>query len=347
MQIIDWILGHIYIIYAILAFSILIFWHELGHFIFAKLNGVKVEEFSLGMGPKLFGVKGKETEYVIKALPIGGYVKMLGEEGECVDERAFSNKSPKQKLSIVAAGPIFNIILAVILFSILISIRGNLVPIVSKIEANSPAMHAGITVGDEIKKVNNDKIGTWNDFLAIMAQNKGETLDIELVREEETKNIAVTPELTKQNDRDTYIIGVWPTAVKPGIMESVGYGVKETGSFVKQTFGFFGTLFKGKAKLAEVGGPVTIIKVSGKMAKAGLINLIFFTAFLSVQLGIFNIIPFPALDGGWIFMLLFEIITGKKLDDDKVGTINYIGFMILMGLMVLVTLKDILYPIKF
>jgi regulator of sigma E protease len=336
----------LYIIYAILAFSLLIVWHELGHFTLAKLNGIKVEEFSLGMGPKLFGIKGKETEYIIKALPIGGYVKMLGENEDSSDKRAFVNKSAKQKLSVVAAGPINNLILAVILFAISISIMGNYIPTISKVVKDSPAMEAGILVGDEIKRAGGEKVTSWTDFLVVMSKNEGESLEIEVLRDGEIKDVTVKPEIAEGEKVERYIIGIAPTAIKPNFIQSIGHGLKETGSTMKQTLGFFGTLFKGKAKMSQVGGPLTIITVTGKVAKAGVPNLILFTAFLSVQLGIFNIIPFPALDGGWIFMLLFEIITGKKLNDDVVGKINYVGFMILMALMVLVTIKDILYPVS-
>ena len=334
-----------YIISAIIAFSLLIIVHELGHFTLAKINGVKVEEFSLGMGPKLFGYKGKETEYLIKALPIGGYVKMLGEEETVSDKRAFSSKTPAQKLSIIAAGPFMNLILAILLFGIVGS-RGYLVPVVSKLEANTPAVTSGIQVGDKILKVNNKKISTWEDFSTEVYTTKGKALDLTLLRNGKSEIINVTPVMNTEEKR--FIIGIYPSTLKnPTISQDISYGFRQTGSLIKQTIGFFGTLFKGQASSSDFGGPVTIIKLSGAVAKAGIIPLMTFAAYLSVQLAIFNIIPFPALDGGWIFLFLFEIITRKKVDDKKVGFINYIGFALIMTLMVLVTIKDILYPIKF
>jgi regulator of sigma E protease len=335
----------VYIISAIIAFSILIVVHELGHFTLAKLNDVKVEEFSLGMGPKLFGIKGKETEYLIKAFPIGGYVKMLGEEGGVSDKRAFSSKTSAQKLSIIAAGPLMNLILAILLFGIVGSM-GYLVPTVSQVAPSSPAVTAEIKVGDKILTVNNKKISTWEDFSTQVYAANGKSLNLTLLRDGSEKNINVTP--IKDEEQKRFIIGIYPTKLEnPTIVQSVSYGFRQTASIAKQTVGFFGTLFKGKASSSDFGGPVTIIKLSGAVAKAGIIPLMTFAAFLSVQLAIFNIIPFPALDGGWIFLFLFEIITRKKIDDKKVGFINYIGFALLMTLMVLVTIKDILYPIKF
>lgn len=336
-----------YFIMAILAFSVLIIIHELGHFMLCKLNGVKVSEFSLGMGPKLFGIKGKETEYLIKAFPVGGYVKMEGEEGVSNDPRSFTNKTPLQKLSIVSAGAIMNLILAVVLFAIVGAAKGYVLPIIGEVVPNSPAMHAGIQVGDQITKVNKVNVDRWDEFLNEIYTSKGEAMNIELVRNSKAEKITLKPVMNVKEKR--FMLGIAASGVekKLNFGESVGYGFSQTIGTAKQTFGFFGSLFKGQVSGSDVGGPISIIRISTKAAQAGFTTLIYFTALMSVQLGIFNIVPFPALDGGWIFMLLFEIISGKKLDDNKVGTINYIGFMILMALMVLVVVKDIVSPLKF
>lgn len=332
----------LYIIAAVLAFSALVIGHELGHFIAAKLNGVKVEEFSLGMGPKLFSIKGKETEYLIKAAPIGGYVKMLGEDGDIKDERAFSSKSPLQKLSIVIAGPMMNILMAIIFFAITSKNLGYIIPKVSEVVDKSPAMTAGIKVGDEITRFNNEKISSWNDFLLKMSKIDGEKINVTVNRENKELSFYLSPD--KKDGR--YMIGIAPSLIKPDTGMALKSGLDQTWDTTKQTFSFFKTLFKGKIKKDDVGGPITIMKVSVKTASRGIIYLIYFMALLSVQLAIFNIIPFPALDGGWIFILILQIITGKKFDDDKIGVLNYIGFIILISLMILVTLKDIISPIK-
>ncbi|MFL0195913.1 RIP metalloprotease RseP [Clostridium sp. WILCCON 0269] len=335
-----------YIIAAIIAFGVLIIIHELGHFILAKVNGVKVEEFSVGMGPKLFGIKGGETEYLIKLFPIGGYVKMLGDEGKSEDPRAFNNKSSIRKLSIVIAGPIMNFILGVVLFSIIASARGYLSPVVSRTLSGGPAAMAGIKAGDKITQVNNSKISTWEDFVTEIYTASGNSVNITYERQGGVNQVNVTP--VKDEKENRYIVGIEGTQVnKPTLTQSVSYGFIETKSLIKQTVSFFKTLFKGKASMNDVGGPLTIIKISGAAAKAGILSLLAFSAYISIQLAIFNIIPFPALDGGYIFLFLFEIITGKKVDDNKVGILNYVGFAILMALMVLVTVKDIFYPIKF
>ncbi|MCY6483937.1 RIP metalloprotease RseP [Clostridium aestuarii] len=335
------------ILIVLIAFSILVIIHELGHFTLAKLNGVKVEEFAIGMGPKIVGIKGKETLYAIRAVPIGGYVKMLGEDGENTsDERAFSNKSPIRRLSIVAAGPIMNFILAIVLFASVSSLKGYLTPVVSQVVPESPAMHAGIKPGDKIIEVNNYVISTWDDFVAQVAMSKGEQLKIIFTRNDEKKSVNLTP--MKVEESNTYMVGIFSTVVeKPNFLQSLKHGFQKTGSTIKQTFLSLGMIFKGRASKNDIGGPVTIMRITWAVSKAGLINLVAFSSFISVQLGIFNLLPFPALDGFWIFVSLYQIITRKEVDKDKLGLINTIGFGLLLLLMVLVTIKDVLYPIKF
>jgi regulator of sigma E protease len=336
----------LYIIAAIITFGILIIIHELGHFTLAKLNGIKVEEFAIGMGPQIFKINGKETIYSIRILPIGGYVKMLGDEGESTDPRAFNNKNPLRKLSVVAAGPVMNFILGIMLFAIIAVGKGYLSPVVNKVVPNQPADVMGIKSGDKIIKVNDSKILTWEDFVTGVYVSNGKAMDITFVRNGETKSAKVTP--IKDTKENRFVVGIYPTAVeKPTIGQSISYGFIETNSLLKQTATFLETAVKGKASKNDFGGPLTIIKLSGAAAKAGILTLAGFGAYISIQLGIFNLLPIPALDGGYIFLFLFELITGKKVDQNKVGVINYVGFALLMGLMVLVTIKDILYPIKF
>lgn len=342
------IIGNIpYILMALLAFSVLIIGHEFGHFIMARVNGVKVLEFSLGMGPKIFSIKGKETEYLIKALPIGGYVRMYGEEDDVnvVDDRAFSNKTSFQKLTIVAAGPIMNFIIAILFFSLVGGIQGHSTNIIDKVVENSPAMEVGIQAGDKITEVNGKMVTTWEDFLNEIFTGEGKPVNMQVERNGEKIKLDLTPSYNDTEDR--YQVGVYSKVVKPNFIDSVKYGLNQTGSTIRQTFGFFGQLFKGKVSSDDVGGPISIIKISGRAAQQGILTLLNIMALFSVQLAIFNIIPFPALDGGWIFLLLFQIITGKEVNKEKVATINYYGFLALMGLMVFVLLKDIINPIKF
>jgi RIP metalloprotease RseP len=336
----------VYILLVILAFSVLVISHELGHFALAKLNDVKVEEFSLGMGPKIFGIKGKETEYMVKALPIGGYVKMLGEgeEEKSNDPRAFSNKSPLRKLSIIAAGPLMNLALAIIIFAVIGASKGVILPEVAGLRSGSPAENH-LKIGDKIIEINGQKIITWNEVSSEIFTNGKNEVSIKVERGMETKAYKLMPILNPETD--SYIIGVAPKAVEaPSIGLSISQGFKETYSFMRQTVEAFRDLFVKKDAVDNIGGPLTIGRVTVAAAKRGIWDLLFLVALISVQLAIFNIIPFPALDGGWILLFLFEIITRKKIDEKKVAVVNYVGITILMLIMLLVFLKDIFDPIQ-
>lgn len=335
----------VYLLLALLAFSVLIIGHELGHFCVAKLNNVKVEEFSVGMGPKLLGKKGKETEYSVRAIPFGGYVKMLGEQGEeSSDERALNNKTPLQKLSIVVAGPLMNFILAIILFGIIGYASGVKVPVVSKVELNSPAYTAGILEGDKIIAVDEAQVSSWDDFVRAINEKKDSQMQITLLRKNNTLTKKVTPKALPEENR--YIVGVYPSIEKTTFVGAISHGFTETFSLTKETFNFLGGLFQKKVPLSGVGGPVSVMRISAKAAEAGILTLLWISAYISVQLAIFNLLPIPALDGGWILISIIEIIIGRKLNEEKIGKITYVGFVLLMSLAVLVTIKDILYPLK-
>lgn len=331
-----------YIIIAFLAISILIIVHELGHFIMAKVNGVQVEEFSLGMGPKICGFKKKGTEYNFKLFPIGGYVRMLGEEEENEgNPKAFCNKTPFQRLSIFIAGPLMNLILAIVIFTFMTFNIGYVSTKISGFVDGSPAQEMGLNVGDDIIAVNGTKTRIWDDI----TYKKDNPIDITVNRNGEVKEFTITPYLNKEENR--YLIGISPQRVdNPGIGESLNQGIKEMGSLIKQTYSAVGTLITGKGSMDDVGGPVSIVKISAAAAKAGIWSLLRFLAYLSLQLGILNLLPFPALDGGMTVILLIEIISRKKLSNKVVGTLNYIGFSILILLSILVAIKDILFPIN-
>ena len=337
-----------YIIMAILGFSLLVIVHELGHFIMAKVNGIKVEEFSIGMGPEVFSKKGKETQYSLRLFPIGGYVKMLGEEEVSDDERSFSSKSPLRRISVIIAGVTMNIIFAIIAISIVIANRGYTEPVLSKLEPNTPAVESGLQVGDKIVKINGSKVFTTTDVSMGIQMSKGDSVDLVVDRNGSKENITVTPRLVEQDGSKAYQIGFYYTYVeKPSLIQSIKESFNETISLVGQTYKSLAMMVTGKVNFkTDVGGPVTIIKMSTEVAKNGLISLTYFLGFLSINLAVFNLLPFPALDGGWTVILLIELITRRKVPDKIVGAVNYVGFMILIGFMILVTLKDILFPIS-
>ncbi|ELC8441575.1 RIP metalloprotease RseP [Clostridium perfringens] len=333
-----------YIIFALLAFSALILVHELGHFIVAKLNGIYVEEFAIGMGPKLFGVKFGETEYNLRILPFGGFVKMLGEEDESEDSRSLNAKTPLQRILVMGAGAFMNYMLALIIFAGLAMNSGYAENSIASVVPNSPAQEVGIQKGDEFLKIDGHRIYTTDDFRMGLALAKGAPVEVEVKRGNEVFTKTIKPVV---NEHGIYQVGIGYSVVEnPSLLQGIKQGFNETISLVSQVFISLKTMITGNINFkTDVGGPVTIIKMSGQAAKAGASTLLWFMAFLSVQLAVFNLLPFPALDGGRIFIELIQMIIRKDIPAKYVDAVNTVGFMLLMGLMVLVTIKDIIFPI--
>lgn len=336
------------IIYAILGFSLLIIVHELGHFVMAKVNGIKVEEFSIGMGPKIFSTEGKETKYSIGLFPIGGYVKMMGEEEAVYDERSFSSKSPLRRISVIIAGAFMNFVLAIIIFTAFLNNFGYSLPKVDNLVEGMPAIEAGLQEGDKFLKVNGSKVFSADDLTIGINLAKDNPINFLIERNGEQKEIVVTPKLVEENQRERYMIGFQFERVEnPGIVESFKQSFKETLAVINQTYKSLKMMVTGKVNFkTDVGGPVSIIRMSGEAAKNGIWNLMYFIAFISINLAVFNMLPFPALDGGWTVLLLIELITRRKVPDKVVGVMNYVGIMLLFGLMIAVTIKDVLFPIQ-
>ena len=337
-----------YIIYALLGFSLLIIVHELGHFVMAKVNGIKVEEFAIGMGPKILSTQGKETKYSIGLFPIGGYVKMMGEEEEVQDERSFSSKSPLRRISVIIAGATMNFLFAIIIFTVFLNKFGYSLPKVNSLIENMPAVEAGLQEGDKFLKVNGSRVFSADDLTIGISLAKDNPINFLVERNGEKKEVTVTPKLTEENGRERYMIGFGFERIdNPGIVQSFKQSFKETLSVISQTYKSLKMMIMGEVNFkTDVGGPVSIIRMSSEAAKNGIWNLMYFIVFISINLAVFNMLPFPALDGGWTVILLIELITRRKVPDKVVGAMNYVGIMLLFGLMIIVTIKDILFPIQ-
>jgi regulator of sigma E protease len=329
------------IIIALIVFGILVLFHEFGHFIVAKKSGVKIHEFAIGMGPKIYSYKGYETEYSLRVLPIGGYVRMEGEDEESSDPRSFNNKNIFQKISIVFAGPLMNFMLAILLFTIMFMYKGVPGTIIENTIDNLPAQQAGIKEGDKILKINNSSIKNWYDIRKTISSSTTDTIKIHVKRDGDVLEYNITPKY----DDGKKMIGIEPRYEK-NIVSSFKYAVKQTFSILGQMIDFLGKAIKGNVSKDEVAGPVGIINVVGKAADAGVVNVIFLAAVISINLGLFNLLPVPALDGGRIVFLLIELIRGKKMDPEKEGSIHFIGFVALMLLMVFTIYNDVSRIIK-
>lgn len=331
-----------YLALSIFAFGLLVLGHEFGHFIMARVNGVTVEEFSIGMGPRIFKKQGKHTLFSLKALPIGGSVKMFGETEEESGEGSFFSKNPLRKISIIIAGPIMNLIMALLILFTVTLFTGYSSNVVNEILPGSPAEAAGIQIGDRIVSVNGERAYTFQDIATYIAFNGFNDVHLILETDQGRVEKTITP---MKSETESPLIGVVPKIVeKAGFFESMKESVNQGLSLVTQTIFSLKILFSGNASLNDFGGPVTIFKISTEVASISLWGLASFIAFLSINLAVLNLIPFPALDGGWILILLVEFVTRKRLPEKFVGIWNAIGFVILMSFMLLITFKDIFFP---
>ena len=329
------------ILIAIVVFMLIILIHEFGHFVAAKSSGVLVHEFSIGFGPRLLKWKKKETEYSLRLFPMGGYVRLEGENEESKDPRALNNKPVGKKLFVMAAGAIFNLISGFIVMTIAFSFQPSFVTLsVDRILTDIPGAQAAelIEVGDEIVALDGKNVWNYKDFSFLMSNIDGnKPVELTVKRDGEKKNIEIKP----VEHEGRYLLGVEMATKEMTFKDAITCGFKET-FFVVRLVGYsLMMLVTGKVPVSQMSGPVGTTVIIGQAAQTGIINLLYMFALLSVNIGIFNLIPFPALDGGRIFFLIIEMIRRKPIPPEKEGMIHFVGLVLLMLLMVLVTSSDI------
>lgn len=347
--------------YSLIAFiiviGILVFIHEFGHFIAARAFGVGVDVFSLGFGPKILKKTVGRTQYCLSAIPLGGYVKMVGEEpGAMLDpediQLSFTHKSLFRKSMIVAAGPFFNFFLAVFLFYILYQFSGLYLskPVVGKIMENSPAEAAGILPGDIIREVNQNKIESFEDISRIIGSGKGEKLNMVVEREGERLEMSLSPALSPGKNAfgesiEKFAIGIvskgeiYHVSLNP--VEALSRALVDIWGLVKLTILSVVKMISGSISADNLGGPIMIAQMAGEQAKAGMTNFAWFIALLSVNLGIINLFPIPVLDGGHLLFFAIEGITGKPVGEKLREKLIQFGAAVLVALMVFVFYNDI------
>ena len=342
------------IILALIVFGFLVFFHELGHFLLAKKNGIAVTEFSLGMGPRLLSFVKGETRYSLKALPFGGSCQMLGEDGENTAENAFNNRPVWARISVVAAGPVFNFILAFVLALIVIGYAGYDRPMVTGVMEGYPAQEAGLMEGDVITAINDRKVTIYRDVQFYMAMNAGKPLKLTIERSGEKHSFEITP---KQDQAGNYYMGIYSSAVRTPVkgLEIIKYSLYEVKYQMGVVIKSIGMMFNGTVSVNELSGPVGIVSMvdsvveesTSELADAKtnvisvLLNMMNFSIMLSANLGVMNLLPIPALDGGRLVFLLLEAVRGKPIDREKEGVVHFAGLMLLMLLMVYVMFNDI------
>ena len=337
------------IIIALLIFSIIIIFHELGHFLLAKANGIRVNEFSLGLGPTLFGFQAGETKYSLKLLPFGGACMMEGEDTESSDSRAFNNKSVPARISVVAAGPVFNFIMA-FLFAVIVTCNvGYDLPVLTDVTEGYAAEAAGMQAGDVIVKMNHTHIHFYREVSSYSSFHAGEPVEVTYERDGERYTTTLTPTYDESTGRYLYGFVGSLQGVKGGFFDNLKYSVYEVKYWISVTLSSLKMLVTGAYTVNDLSGPVGIIDVIGDSYEQSVsygyfqafLQMLYIAVLLSANLGVMNLLPLPALDGGRLVFLIIEGIRKKPVDPDKEGMVHFIGFALLMVLMVVVMFNDI------
>jgi regulator of sigma E protease len=350
------------LITAVLVLSVLVLVHELGHFLVARRAGVGVEKFSIGFGPRVWGVRRGETEYLIGAIPLGGYVKMVGEHGEEHEgdgepppppdpAKSFEKKSVWARMLIVAAGPVFNFLFAICVYDI-VFMAG--VPVmlatVGAVQADFPAAAAGLQSGDTIVAIDGRAVETWDDITAAVHPKAGVELTFTVRRGAEDLRFRITPKSSPSTSvfgekTSVGLVGIAPgdktTTKRFGPVDALVLSVERTGEIARLTLVGIVKIFQGVVPANSIGGPIMIAQMAGQQAQLGLMNLVALTAFLSISLGLFNLFPIPVLDGGQIWFFAIEAVRGRPLSRRVREIAQQVGLVLLLLLMVFAFYNDI------
>lgn len=334
--------------------SALIFFHELGHYMAARLMGVYVEVFSIGFGKKLTGFRWLDTEWRIAAIPLGGYVRMKGQDdldpaSMSIDDDSYNSKSPLQRIFILLAGPAANFILAFFLY-LAIGVGGPQVlsPVIGKVVKDSPAAKAGLQENDEIISINGEEVTTWKAMSEMISESEG-TLDLLIDRDGMVSQITVIPEVTETENMfrekiQKRMVGIGSAGVahrlELGPIDALTYAAGETWQASKLIFTSVEKLITGAVPAKELGGVVSIVQITAQASAAGWMSVFFFAALISVNLGVLNLLPIPALDGGHIMFNLYEMITRHAPSEAVLIRLTVAGWVVLLGLMSLGLYND-------
>jgi len=341
----------------IIVLGILISFHELGHFLVARLFGVGVEKFSIGFGPKIFGKRIGNTDYCVSVIPLGGFVKMVGEDPKAdvsPDDISvsFTHKHVFKRILIVAAGPFFNLFLAMIIFFGIFQIYGTFIlePSIGEVKENSPAFRGKLETGDKILAINEIPIERWEDMAKVISESNGEEIVLHIQRNESVIVANVKPEqITSKNifgeDFQRYVIGITSSgngfSKKMNFFQAFSESIIQTYNISKLTVVSIVKLIQGTISTKTLGGPLMIAQMAGQQAEAGISNLLFFIALLSINLAIINFLPIPVLDGGHLVFFFIEAATGRPVNVRFREIAQQVGIFVLVSLMIYVFYNDI------
>jgi regulator of sigma E protease len=345
------------IVALIVVLGVLIFFHELGHFLVARFFGVGVERFSLGFGPRLVGRQVGRTDYRVSAIPLGGYVKMVGEEPDADLDPAdipfsFTHKPVAQRMAIVAAGPGFNILLALVIFYFVFLFAGMsvLLPTIGSVSEHSPAAAAGLRQGDRISAVDGTPVATWQEMAERIAASQGRPLTLRYRRGDAEGQVRITPEVRQTKNIfgepvTRYVIGITAAGQvetrRVGPLQAAVTAASQTWAITEMTVLSVAKIISGTLSPKTLGGPIMIAEMAGQQAREGLVNLMFFTALISINLAILNILPIPVLDGGHLLFFAIEAVRGRPVSIRVREIAQQAGMFLLMLLMILVFYNDI------
>lgn len=338
------------IIFAVLFFSLIIFVHEFGHFVTARLFKVKVHEFALGMGPKIFSKVKGETRYSLRAIPIGGFCSMEGEDTDSDDEGSFSRKPWYAKFVVLAAGAAMNVVLGFVVCALFVGISsagtGVSTVTVDKVMETADAAKF-LQPGDRIVEINGTRVNIRRDIDFAMQQGGGKESRITVVRDGQRVSGTFEPYVAQYEDgTPAYLVGFNPKIEKANVFNVIRESFFQTVWMGKLVFVSLGMLISGEASVGEVSGPVGVVGAMNDAAQMGgmlgFLNLLYLAAFISVNIGIMNLLPIPALDGGRILFVVIEAIRRKPIPPEKEGVVHFVGLVLLMGVMVFATWNDIM-----
>lgn len=336
------------IILAIIIFSFIVFFHELGHFLLAKKNGIDVDEFALGMGPTLYSKKFKGTKYAVRLFPIGGFCAMGEDEEATASPNNFNNKSVWARISVIVAGPVFNFILAFVFAIILTAMIGYDRPVVGAVEEGFPAAEAGLLEGDRIERMGGKKIHIFREISIYNQFHQGEDVEITYSRGGEKHTVTLTPK--KDEEAGYSRLGISSEGYREAdFLTAVQYGAYSVKYWISTTLESLKMLVTGKVSLNNLTGPVGIVDVVEDTYQESrsygyfvvLVELLNIAIMLSANLGVMNLLPLPALDGGRLVFLFLEAVRRKRVPPEKEGYVHMIGIVLLMVLLVFVMFNDI------
>jgi regulator of sigma E protease len=342
---------------AIVLLGLIIFVHELGHFLSAKLMGVRVLKFSLGFGPKLIGKKYGDTEYLISSIPLGGYVKMLGESsGEELQEKekifAFNYQPVWKRFIIVFLGPLFNLVFAIVIFFFVFSYGiPVLLPEVGDVLPQSPAERAGLMKGDTVISIDGSQITQWDEMTKIIHTSPGRSLNLKIKRKSEVVTLSVIPEKKRIQDlfgqgKEVGLIGIKPSGntfiKKSDLTESLTNAVSRTWEIAVLTMVSIVKLIQRVIPMETIGGPILIVQMAGEQASQGVLNFFVFMAIININLGILNLLPIPILDGGHMLFLGIEAVRRKPLEEKFINIAQRVGLALILLIMVFALYNDLI-----